>query len=76
MQKRSNPLDRFARDLAPGTLEWIGVRPERRTPLKEMDRVVAIAGAGLVGDHRTEKTPGSGRQVTIISSEFIAQIKH
>lgn len=76
MQKRSNPLDRFARDLAPGTLEWIGVRPERRSPLKEMERVVAIAGAGLTGDHRTEKTPGSGRQVTIISSEFIAQIKH
>ncbi|MEH6592242.1 MAG: MOSC domain-containing protein [Halioglobus sp.] len=76
MQKRSNPLDRFARDLAPGTLEWIGVRPERRTPLREMARVMAIAGAGLEGDHRTGKTPGSGRQVTIISSEFIAQIKH
>ena len=76
MKKRSNPLDRFARDLAPGTLEWIGVRPERRSPLREMERVVAIAGAGLAGDHRTEKTPGSGRQVTIISTEFIAQIKH
>ncbi|MEH6592541.1 MAG: MOSC domain-containing protein [Halioglobus sp.] len=76
MQKRSNPLDRFARDLTPGTLEWIGVRPERRSPLNEMERVVAIAGAGLEGDHRTEKTPGSARQVTIISSEFIAQIKH
>lgn len=24
MAKRSNPLDRFARDLRPGRLEWIG----------------------------------------------------
>ena len=76
MQKRSNPLDRFSRDLAPGTLEWIGVRPERRAGLQELERVVAIAGAGLTGDHRTGKTSGSGRQVTIISTEFIAQIKH
>lgn len=76
MQKRRNPLDRFARDLAPGTLQWIGVRSERRSPLIELDRVLAIAGAGLEGDHRTGKTPGSGRQVTLISSEFIAQIQH
>ena len=76
MKKNSNPLDRFARDLAPGTLEWIGVRPERRARLKELERVVAIAGAGLTGDHRTGKTPGSGRQVTIISTEFLEQIKH
>jgi len=39
MQKRSNPLDRFSRDLAPGTLEWIGVRPERRAGLQELERV-------------------------------------
>lgn len=76
MQKRSNPLDRFARDLAPGTLEWIGVRPARRQPMRELASVAAIAGAGLDGDHRTEKTAGSGRQVTLISREFIDQIAH
>jgi len=27
MSQRPNPLDRLARDLPPGTLEWIGVRP-------------------------------------------------
>lgn len=31
----------------------------------------AIARLGLEGDHRCFKTPDSGRQVTIISSEFI-----
>ena len=76
MQKRSSPLDRFARELPPGTLEWIGVRPERKGRLRELERVVAIAGSGLTGDHRTGKTLGSGRQVTVISTEFIAQIKH
>ena len=76
MKKRSNPLDRFARDLSPGVLEWIGLRPERRGQLLEVDEVVAIEGAGLKGDHRTAKANGSARQVTIISREFIGQIMH
>jgi MOSC domain-containing protein YiiM len=76
MKKRSNPLDRFARDLPPGTLEWIGVRPQRREELQELDKVMAIAGAGLEGDHRTTKANGSSRQVTVISREYIDQIMH
>lgn len=74
--KRSNPLDRFARDLAPGRLEWIGLRTARREPLREAERALAIAERGLDGDHRVDKTPGSGRQVTIISTEFIQQTSH
>ncbi|MFK7830267.1 MAG: MOSC domain-containing protein [Congregibacter sp.] len=74
--KRSNPLDRFARGLAPGKLEWIGLRTERRAPLIEVERVLAIAGRGLEGDHRVDKTPGSGRQVTLISTEFVEQTSH
>ena len=76
MKKRSNPLDRFARDLSPGALEWIGLRTERRGQLVEVNQVVAIEGAGLEGDHRTAKANGSARQVTIISREFIEQIMH
>ncbi len=72
-RKRANPLDRFARDLAPGTLEWIGLRPARKLAMTTPERTVAIAGSGLQGDHRAGKTPGSGRQVTIISLEFIHQ---
>ena len=37
-------------------------------------QVEAIALRGLAGDHRVDKTPGSGRQVTLISKEFIEQI--
>ena len=74
MAKRHNPIDRFARDLPPGTLEWIGVRTARRSEMVAPQRVTAIAERGLEGDHRMTKTPGSARQVTIISREFIQQI--
>lgn len=76
MNKRRNPLDRYAKDLAPGRVEWMGLRPRRREPLLAVSETVALAELGLEGDHRTGKTPGSGRQVTLISREFIAQIEH
>jgi MOSC domain-containing protein YiiM len=76
LSKRVNPLDRFARDLPPGRLDWIGVRPARREPLESVAEVEAFANRGLSGDHRSEKTPGSGRQVTLISREFIDQTAH
>lgn len=76
MQKRSNPLDRFAKDLRPGTLQWIGLRAERKAPMLEPNSAFAKADYGLDGDHRVNKTPGSGRQVTVISSEFIEQTAH
>jgi len=76
MTKRTNPLDRYAKDLNTGTLEWIGLRSERKAPLTEVESVLAIASRGLEGDHRVGKTPGSGRQVTLISREFIAQTAH
>lgn len=75
MNKRRNPLDRYAKNLAPGRVEWIGLRPRRREPLRAVSETVALAELGLEGDHRTGKTPGSGRQVTLISREFIAQIE-
>lgn len=74
--KRANPLDRFARDLPAGQLSWIGLRPARREPMRAVTTAEAIATLGLRGDHRSSKTPGSGRQVTLISEEFIAQTAH
>ena len=74
MQERRSPLDRYIDQVRPGTVEWIGLRPRRREPLQSVDRVRAISDYGLEGDHRMTKTPGSGRQVTLISKEFIAQI--
>lgn len=76
MTKRSNPLDKIARDLSPGTLTWIGLRSERRGQVTPVERARAIAAKGLEGDHRMDKTPGSARQVTLISEEFMQQIAH
>jgi len=73
---RSTLLDRFARDLGPGTLTWIGLRKQRRGAVTSVDQVRAIATLGLEGDHRASKTPGSARQVSLISEEFIQQIAH
>jgi len=76
MTKRSNPLDRFAHDLSPGILAWIGLRTERRGEVRSVENAIAIATRGLEGDHRMENTPGSARQITLISEEFIQQIAH
>ncbi len=76
MTKRPNPIDRYARHLPPGRLEWIGLRPGRRQEIQVVSSALAVADRGLVGDHRTDKTPGSARQVTLISTEFIEQIAH
>jgi len=76
MTKRSNPLDKIARDLSPGTLTWIGLRSERRGQVTPVERARALTAKGLEGDHRMGKTPGSARQVTLISEEFMQQIAH
>jgi MOSC domain-containing protein YiiM len=67
-------IEKLRRELTPGTLEWIGLRTERRGEINILDRAQAIVGLGLEGDHRCLKTPGSGRQVTLISREYIQQI--
>lgn len=53
-----------------GRVEWIGVRPERRAPLVPRERVEAVAGVGLAGDHYATKTDGK-RQVTLIQAEHL-----
>ena len=74
MSQRKSPLDKYLGTLRTGTVQWIGVRPRRREPLQSLPRVQAVADLGLEGDHRMFRTPGSGRQVTLISREFMAQI--
>ena len=69
-------LDKLCANIAPGKLEWIGLRSERRGEILVVDSTEAVVDMGLVGDHRMKKTPGSARQVTIISSEYIQQICH
>ena len=42
----------------------------------ELEAVKALEGMGLEGDHRCTKSPGSARQATLISEEYIGQIVH
>lgn len=67
-------IDRLCRNLPAGRLEWIGLRSRHKGNIDVVGQARALAGLGLEGDHRVGKTPGSGRQVTLISHEFIGQI--
>lgn len=73
---KSRLMQRYVKNLPAGKLCWIGLRPQRREPLLGVNTATALADRGLEGDHRCTKTPGSGRQITVISSEFVAQIAH
>jgi len=68
-------LEKLRREIVPGKLEWIGLRTERRGEIKVVESAQALVSLGLEGDHRCLKTPGSARQVTIISREYIHQIE-
>ena len=76
MNSQQTIFSRYIQSLPPGELTWIGVRPERKTNMINLQQVTALAGQGLEGDHRVGKTMGSGRQVTIISEEYIHMISH
>lgn len=76
MNSQKQLFSRYIKALPPGQLTWIGVRPARRAPMSSLEEAHAVEELGLEGDHRMVKTPGSGRQVTLISEEFIAQISH
>ncbi|WP_020209933.1 MOSC domain-containing protein [Gilvimarinus chinensis] len=74
MNSQARLLDKLAKDLKPGRLEWIGLRSAHRGQIHVVESAEAVVDRGLAGDHRSRKTPGSGRQVTLISHEFIQQI--
>lgn len=76
MKSQKYLFGRFINDLKPGKLTWIGLRPERKAPMQTTNRVMALESRGLEGDHRCSKTPGSARQVTLISEEYIQLIAH
>jgi len=75
MSAPSNLLNKLCHDLPVGKLDWIGLRSEHKGEVLDVNEARALEGLGLQGDHRCDKTPGSARQVTLISREFIAQIE-
>lgn len=53
-----------------GTVEWIGLRAERRAPLQSVNEVEAEPDYGLKGDHFHGQGDGK-RQVTLIQGEHL-----
>ncbi|MEM0939703.1 MAG: MOSC domain-containing protein [Bacteroidota bacterium] len=53
-----------------GTLDWIGIRPQRRAPLKSLLEVKVTLEGGLTGDHFSTKF-NKKRQVTLIQKEHL-----
>ena len=76
MRAQQRLFSRYIHNLNPGTLTWIGLRPKHKAEMLVVDSCKALKDRGLDGDHRCGKTPGSGRQVTLISQEYIDQISH
>ena len=58
---------RFANN---GTLEWIGIRPERRKPMEVLENA-RLSLNGLAGDHNQS---GGKRTVTLVQHEHLAVI--
>jgi len=74
MNAQARLLEHLCQSLPEGRLEWIGLRSKRRSTVEVVESAQAVEGQGLDGDHRMTKTPGSARQVTLISREFIEAI--
>jgi MOSC domain-containing protein YiiM len=56
----------------PGRVDWIGLRPARNVPMREVATVQAVAGHGLQGDRYDS---GSGaRGLTLIQAEHLPAI--
>lgn len=62
----------FDHFVQPGSVVWIGIRPDRKVPLVETGAVIAIEDSGLVGE-RYQKKDGT-RQVTLIQQEHLDSI--
>ncbi len=55
-----------------GRVEWIGLRPRREVAMEAVPQVLAMTGAGLVGDRYSG---GSGKRgVTLIQAEHLPVI--
>ncbi len=72
-----NPASPLARlidaPVRPGTLCWIGLRPDRRAAMTAVDRALLDPQDGLAGDHYDGRA-GGARQVTLLQAEHLSVI--
>ncbi len=55
-----------------GRLRWIGLRPARDVPMREVETAVATAGAGLAGDRYASASGKRG--ITLLQAEHLPVI--
>ncbi|WP_158826434.1 MOSC domain-containing protein [Mucilaginibacter lacusdianchii] len=68
---KSSPLQKLLDTLPQqGTVQWIGIRPQRKAPLTSLQTVEALTLKGLSGDHFSGSAT-SKRQITLIQQEHI-----
>lgn len=56
-----------------GRLEWIGLRPARRTELLAVPEAEVLTDKHLAGDHASPKAGGK-RQITLVQHEHLAAV--
>ncbi|MFD2934636.1 MOSC domain-containing protein [Spirosoma flavum] len=66
MQNIKDLFDVFPR---PGRVEWIGIRPERRSPVEVVDSIDISEKKGITGDHYSGQS--GNRHITIIQAEHL-----
>ncbi|WP_431270046.1 MOSC domain-containing protein [Dankookia sp. P2] len=59
--------------MAPGRLDWIGLRPARRAQMLAVEAARLAPGLGLEGDRWAGAATGA-RQVTLLAAEHLAAI--
>lgn len=70
LNPESDVAQLMAKPTKAGTVEWIGLRRERRGPLQSVTEAEAVCDLGLEGDHFHGQGGGS-RQVTLIQGEHL-----
>lgn len=55
-----------------GRVEWIGIRPARKSKLEVLQQAEVRDGHGLEGDHYAN--PGGKRQITLIQAEHLSAV--
>ena len=57
-----------------GKVSWIGLRPDRKTPMKTVEEAEVNLNTGLTGDRFTGAS-GGDRQVTLIQEEHLKVVE-
>lgn len=58
---------------ATGRLEWIGLRPVRKEPVRVVTQAEVVVGRGLLGDHYVYRR-GAVREVTLLRWEDLTEL--